>query len=313
MKTKMLRYWGIALIMIAVMPFLLQAIEDMFIIDFGVYEGRAFKEYESLSTNTNMYRDDGVPRFVLSPSIMALSNWHVVLQSSGKRIKNVVDSDCKKVRSGKWKQDVLGVRISFTETRQNDRAIIKPQFAFHVYDRQGNFANVSNGIVPNIGLIKEVSVWVKGRNYPYDFALRMVDSQNKLNEFYFGNLYFDNWRRLTWVNPNYIDNIKDRLLIRKPLYPKDVPFLRFKSFVVYRHMDQVGGDFIVYIRNCRIVFEKFVEQLIHVDDIDDEKVWKIIQKRVQRKMEKEQRRLAERADTYRKEIKRLGTTKKSGN
>jgi hypothetical protein len=200
--------------------------------------------------------------------------------------------------------DVLGVRIRFPHTRQNDRAIIKPQFEFHAYNTNGQFANVTNGVVVNVGLIRDVSVWVKGRNYPYDFAARLWDQEMKTHEFFFGNLLFENWRKLTWVNPNYIDQVKDRVLIRHPLYPKDVPYMRFQSFVIYRNMDQIGGDFILYVKNLSMVYERYVETIAH-DDIDDEEQWGIMRQRAQKQMDRETKKLADKADIYRSEMRRL--------
>jgi len=303
LKRKVLVIWSMLILLIILIPGLIIGLVDTYIINFGDYERRIFKEYSS-TTNQSRYQKDGSPNYILNPMIMALSNWNVSLKSSGLRTKNVLKSMCLGVKSREHNQDVLGVRINFPETRQNDIAIIKPQFAFHAYNSKGNFASLSNGVVANVGYIKEVSIWVKGRNYPYNLSLRLSNEKNIDKEFFFGHLKFDNWRKLTWKNPNYIDSIRDRILIRKPMYPKDLPYFRFRSLVIYRQMDQIGGDFIVYFRNIRMVFEKHTSKPLTAD-IDDEKVWKIMQKKAKSIMDKEQKRLADKADIYRNEIDRL--------
>jgi len=305
MKKKMSVYWGVTLLFLLTLPLLLTAIEKMFIIDFGQYEKRILKEYGSALTNTTLHnKKTGEPKFILNPSIMAISNWIVKVKSSGLRMKNIIYSQCLKVYSNEHKQDVLGVRINFPKTRQNDRAIIRPQFEFHAYNKDGKFTNLTNGVIMNVGVVKEISIWVKGRNYPYDIALRLRDSQNKIREYFFGNLNFDNWRKMTWVNPNYINLVKDRVIIRKPLYPKDIPYLKFRSFIVYRQMDQIGGDFILYIKNTEITYERYVDTIAD-PDIDDEKVWRIMRARALKSMKNEQKKLADKADIYRREDKRL--------
>ncbi len=287
---------------ILLIPALVLALDDITVIDFGGYEKRITAEFQSISTNTQPVNQDGSPNYVLTPSVMAVSNWIVEVRSSGLRIPNIIKSQCLPVNSKLQKQSVMGVRINFPETRQNDRAYIRPQFEFHVYDKKGNFTNLSNGIVANVGLIKDMSVWVKGRNYPFDFAVRMIDQDSKAHEFFFGNLFFDNWRKLTWVNPNYIDQVKDRVIIRKPMYPKDLPFLKFSSFVVYRNMDQIGGDFVLYIKNLTMRYERHATSILE-DDIDDEEVWKILQQRAIDNMQREQKGLAEKAHDLKQNIK----------
>ena len=292
-------YRSVALICVACLfvPFFAMALEETMIIDFGQYEKRIMSEFDSMNTNSKASNPDGSPNYVVTPTVMSISNWLVEIKSSGIRIPNIVRSQSLGVFSKAQNQSVLGVRINFPATRQNDRAYIHPQFDFHVYNKKGNFTNLSNGVVANVGLIKDLSLWVKGRNYPFDIAARLVDEKEKLHEFFFGNLFFDNWRKLTWVNPNYIDQVKDRVIERKPMYPKDLPYMRFQSFVVYRGMDQIGGDFILYIKSLSMRYERYAVTVLE-DDIDDEGVWKILQKRAIENMVREQKHLGERAHDF---------------
>ena len=274
-------------------PFVLLSLSDVTMIDFGQYESRIQSDYGALKDTGEPHYNDGSPPFVPEPSIMFISNWIIDLRSSGSRISNIVKGQCVAVESKENNQTVMGVRINFPKTRQNDRAIIRPQFPFHAYDRQGNFTNLSNGVAANVGVIKDVSVWVKGRNYPYDFAARFVDNQNKTQEFFFGNLLFDNWRKLTWINPNYIESIRHRVIERKPMYPKDLPYYIFSSFVVYRDMAQIGGDFIFYVKDVSMSYDLHAATIID-PDINDEAVWRIIQERSLKTMEREHREYGER-------------------
>ena len=56
----------------------------------------------------------------------------------------------------------LVFRIHFLTHRQNCWAKIHPPFEINAYDDKGGLANTNNGIVDNVGQIKNISVWVKG-------------------------------------------------------------------------------------------------------------------------------------------------------
>jgi len=284
-------------VIIISLPVLLFGLEERTVIDFGNYEKLITNEISVMNQGVPQTRADGTPSLVLAPEIMYMSNWIVDLRSSMARVPNILKSQCIAVQSKEHNQTVLGIRINFPETRQNDRAYIRPQFPFFAFDKQGNFANVSNGVIVNVGMVKDVSVWVKGRNYPYDLAARLTDSNNVTHEFFFGNMFFDNWRKLTWVNPNYIELVRDRVVERKPMYPKDIPYYRFNSFVVYREMEQVGGDFVFYIKNLTMSHDLYTTTIID-KDIDDEAVWKIFQQRTLESMDREHRALGEKSYNF---------------
>jgi len=291
------RVFAILFVVLMSLPILLAALDDVTVIDFGRYEGRVKEELALINTDSNPHHSDGAPTFIIAPEVMFVSNWIVELRSSGAHIPNIIKSRCTLAESKEQKQSVMGVRINFPETRQNDRAYIRPQFPLHAYNKQGNFANLSNGIAANVGVIKDVSIWVKGRNYPFSLAVRFMDQENNPKEFFLGDLFFDNWRRLTWVNPNYAESIQDRVLERKPLYPKDIPYYRFDSFVIYRGMAQIGGDFVLYIKDITMSYDLHTPTVLE-DDIDDEAVWKILQQRTLQYLEREHRMLGEKAHDF---------------
>ncbi len=297
------QFWGRSMKIIILLVFSLLlpvagfSMVDGTIIDFGKYESMMTQNMGS--TNAPIFDSQGTPNFVMTPDMMNLNYWVVELQTSGKRIKNIVRSICKKVFSKLQQQDVLGVRVNFPKTRENDIAIVKPKFKFNAYATNGNFANIGNGVVQNVGLIKELYVWVKGRNYPFGLGLRLVDRNHKMTEYFFGNLGFDNWRRLSWVNPNYVKNLKNRIIVRTPLYPQSVPYFKFKEIVIYRQMDQIGGDFIVYFKKFGMKYEVYSADGVD-EDINDEKIWNILSEKAVEDMKYERKKLAERNLDFKK-------------
>jgi len=106
---------------------------------------------------------------------------------------------------------------------------------------------------------------------------------------FLGYLDFDGWRTLTWENPNYITDVKQRDLRRTPLYPETMPSVKFNSFTIYRHGSQIGGDFVTYIKDVQMVYDLAVLEAER--DINDEAAWGILQARRDARRAAEVRRL----------------------
>ena len=307
-----------------------------FVIDFGQY---AAKMQAQIDKNNKLMEERnksaaaqkrGLPteEFKMEFSDWSLDKWEVELNSSAANILNNVLSYITNVKSDYWKkyynqyykgqriggydekstEDVLGARIHFPTHRQNCWAKIHPPFELNAYDEKGDLANENNGIVDNVGQIKSVSVWVKGRNYENGFAVRLKDREGIEREYFFGNLLFDNWRELTWVNPNYIENPKDRVIARLPLYPRSRPYIKFTAFVIYRQMDSVGGDFVIYVRDLKLAYDKAIPD-DEETDINDEKVWGILSKARLEEKDREMLKLAERKVLLKQEEAKLRNTK----
>jgi len=97
-----------------------------------------------------------------------------------------------------------------------------------------------------------------------------------------GYLNFDGWRELRWDNPQYVTDVRNRELRIYPMYPKSTPFVKFAGFVVSRDAAHEGGDFVAYVKDVKILYDKAV--LEPVRDIDDEAIWGIVgQKEDERK------------------------------
>jgi hypothetical protein len=92
-----------------------------------------------------------------------------------------------------------------------------------------------------------------------------------------GYLNFDGWGELQWVNPAYVQQVRNRDLRLYPLYPEATPFVKFGGFMIQRDAAKEGGDYIGYFRDVKIIFDKAV---LDTDrDIDDEALWGIIRDR----------------------------------
>jgi hypothetical protein len=230
---------------------------------------------------------------------LAIPNWEIELASSSRTIGNVSRSYTSEAPSKQWGA-VMGVRIHFPVEAHNSWAIIKPPFEIPAYevnaevDDDGNVQPVddvdfsaptrfeeSYGVVKNVGAIKSVAVNAYGLNFPHALSTILIDPQGNKKTVFMGYLNFDGWGELTWVNPAYIQAVRDRDLRLYPLYPEATPFVKFGGFLIQRDAAKEGGDFIGYFRDVKIIYDKAV---LDTDrDIDDEALWGIIRDREEAK------------------------------
>jgi hypothetical protein len=201
---------------------------------------------------------------------------------------------------------VLGVRIHFPVEPYNSWAMITPPFDIPAYaDKdalQGSRLVVADadrgkgekfngaGVVKNVGVLKNLSVTVYGSNFPNGLGVVVADQDGVEQTMFMDYLQFDGWRTLTWDNPNYIVDVRNRELRKYPLYPKGMPYVKLIGLVIYRDAAQEGGDFVTYFRDITVTYDKAIIDTQR--DINDEAIWGILQQR------NEARRLAE--------LKRLG-------
>ncbi|MEN2998319.1 MAG: flagellar filament outer layer protein FlaA [Brevinematia bacterium] len=280
------------------------------LIDFGSYEQKIgqylAREKQNLQNLVDSYKKEGLDLYRewfysqenaqklldiwFDPATWKINNWKVELVSSARFVPNIVNSYVLKVQSAKW-GDVMGVRIKFPATPFLSNAKIIPPFRFTPYyldgtpvDPEGDFSKkqfteeekVKSGILMNVLQIKRVSVWVAGRNYKHLMSVIFRNEDGAEEEYFMGALYFQGWRRLAWENPNYIEQVNQRILQRLPLYPRPLPYKELAYFKIYKPQEEQGGDFVVYFKDVAVSFDRAIvyEEL----DIDDEKYWQILSK-----------------------------------
>jgi hypothetical protein len=253
---------------------------------------------------------------------LAIPNWDVVLASSSRSNLNQalsltaevpVAQDAKQF-AGKT---VLGVRVHFPVGTFNSWARVEPPYEIPAFepkadiddqgqitakkDQQGTDpanAKLSRfegsydantkittalGIVKNVGSLKSVAVTVKGLNFPEGLSVVLLDADGNEKVMFMGYLNFDGWKELRWDNPQYVTDVRNRELRVFPLYPKTVPFVKFDGFIFNRDAADEGGDFVAYVKDVKILYDKAV--LDTSADIDDESVWGIVgQKESERKL-----------------------------
>jgi len=235
-------------------------------------------------------------------SSLAIEQWEVLLASSARNVTSVGFSYTKESPSKKY-GTVMGVRVHFPTEPHNSWALVKPPFEIPAFEPQATIADDGTityvegndgitgrsrfegkeegqpafGVVKNVGVLKSVAVNVYGLNFPHGLSTVIIDSQGIQKNMFMGYLRFDGWGELIWTNPAYIQEVRNRDIRLYPLYPVSTPFVKFGGFLLTRDSSHDGGDFIVYFKDVRVIFDKAV--LDTERDIDDEALWKIIKNR----------------------------------
>jgi len=224
-----------------------------------------------------------------------------------RRLTYVENVSVKKARDGRFGYSndgyALGVRCNFPSINANSAVTVRPVYEFEAYptNAQGDYTNTfeSKGVLHNIGLIKSITTFVKGKNFPHALYLNLRDENDQVKAYFMGYLNFDGWQEKIYANPGYLTEVKDRALIRVPNYPKVEPIVKFDSFQLFRNAEHIDGDFVAYFGWVRIVYDRAIHD--ENDDINDEDVWKIRRTQSRGKAEAENERLKSQGELERLE------------
>jgi hypothetical protein len=237
---------------------------------------------------------------------LAIRNWNVILASSSRTTNREVLTYAEEAASKQY-GTVMGVRVNFPVEPWNSWAKITPPFEIPAFEPLGEVDDDGNitpngesgvmglsrfegpaddqtgkplyglGVVKNVGTIKMVAVDVYGLQFPHSLSVILIDNEGNEKVVQIGYLEFDGWAELSWQNPAYVAQVRNRELRLYPLYPTSTPFVKFGGFLIKRDGDKAGGDFITYFRDVKIIYDKAI---LDTDrDIDDEGLWHIIETR----------------------------------
>lgn len=237
-------------------------------------------------------------------------NWVVWLNDSARLTENrrnsyVTNTDSKG-NNGTWEEGkVLGIRVHFPIAAWNSYALVKPAYELEMYGgAEGTKYTEGKGVIHNVGEIRSISSWVYGRNYLISYFVNLQNELGELKSYPMGNVYFSGWRQLKWENREYLPNVRDRILVREPLYPKLMPSVKIDSIGFYRTKDTRGGDFIAYVKDITVEHDLAVVDF--EEDIDDEGTWQLIKTENERRQAIEAARVREVTELRDLEQRRMG-------
>jgi len=226
---------------------------------------------------------------------LAIKNWDVKFNSSSQTVTNVASTYTREAPSKQW-GTVLGVRVHYPLDPAYSKASITPPFEIPAYEPTANVGDDGSitpgdsngitgpsrfedgyGVIKNVGTIRSVAVNAYGLNFPHALSVILIDNQGNKKVCFMGYLNYDGWAELTWNNPQYVMEVRNRDLRLYPLYPTNTPFVKFGGFRLDRDADKDGGDFVAYFKDVKIIYDK---AMLDTDrDINDEEIWGIINDR----------------------------------
>jgi len=213
------------------------------------------------------------------------ANWRAALNSSADFLVNRKATYCanapvkgtitekNEFKGGTGDGYVLGIRVNFPQSDYNAFAKVTPMFEIESYAGEDGNKFLNKGLLKNTGTLKTIRVYVKGKNFPHAMYINIKDESEKVTAYFLGYLNFEGWGTRSWENPNYLENVRDRRIVRVPLYPRVEPLSKLDSFTFFRDSAALPGDFIAYIGWTKIEYDKSIIET--EEDIDDEKIWKI--------------------------------------
>jgi len=244
--------------------------------------------------NADTLVDFSTARFPDMNTSLAIGNWDIELTPSSNTITARAKSLVREAPSQRF-GTVMGVRVNFPVDRFHSSATVKPPFeipAFEV-DADGNVGpsrfQDGLGVAHNVATIRSIAVSVYGMNFPHSLSVILLDERGNRRIVPMGTLNFDDWGVLTWNNPAYVQEVRNRDLRLVPIYPDSRPFVKFGGFEIRRDAAHQGGDFVTYFRDVKMIYDRAV---LDVDnrDIDDEDIWGIISDRERDRMVREMER-----------------------
>ncbi|MDE6069089.1 MAG: flagellar filament outer layer protein FlaA [Treponemataceae bacterium] len=268
------------------------------VMDFSVAAGATFTDEQKEMMRTSL----------------ALPEWEIALNSSARNVQALADSKVvyAPVRDGAnvpfAGQNVMGVRVLFPTWANNASAKIVPPFDIPAYEPLSDASDEGDrqeptdeqkasgktlfedgyGVVKNVGTLKSIAVNTMGMNYPHGLYVLLKDNDNVEHRYFMGYLGFDGWKQLVWNNPQYITEIRNREIRVYPIYPRGLPFVKFCGFQVTRDASHIGGDFIGYFKDVKVIYDKAI--LVSERDIADEDLWGIITKKENARQQAEMQR-----------------------
>jgi len=256
-------------------------------------------------------------------SSLAIANWDIVFAASS---RNVTTRHLSYTRESTSQAHgpVMGVRVHFPTGPINSWARIQPPFSIPAFEptdpsdpQSGTILSkpsrfegdddAAYGILKNVGTIKSIAVEVFGLNFPHTLGIILIDEHGVERTYNMGSLNFEGWGILRWDNPAYVENVRNRDLRLTPVYPDNLPYVKFGGFIIQKQANVQGGDFIAYFKQVDVLYDQAV---IPEDEpeINHELEWNIIQTRDVERRRTEMNRLGQLETQRQMDIERQAET-----
>jgi hypothetical protein len=121
--------------------------------------------------------------------------------------------------------------------------------------------------LPIEGTVKQVTLWVAGRNQPHTLTLLVQDYFGHNFELPFGKLDYLGWRKQSVIIPASPDG--HRGIVQSDAYGADRPGLRITGLKVTCDPEYTRGTYYIYLDDMRAVTDLYLSRNRDTDDPND--------------------------------------------
>ncbi len=286
-----------------------------------------FATYDQLNKDNNLYAetdnkrdeyknepllyptdDKKIPDFKITYPDMATDNWDIKLYKFDRELplNNPLTTQKTTVKYTDGNEiEVMKAKIHFPTDNGAVYAVIKPKSEIHIFNKDGEIANMNNGFVYNVRQLESLNMEVLGRNVKRNkMAIRLKDNSGNIKEFPMGYIQDGNWYKMTWINSNFLVIMYpeeytffpkyDYGVSEYPLYTRMLPYVKLDSIVIYSDANSLGKSFTVYIKDIKIGYDNFFQKRLLDTDIDDEHFWEMYKKKGKSERERLRKEYAKR-------------------
>lgn len=193
---------------------------------------------------------------------LSLKNWQLFIPPSVLPFFNqspsyIAPAQVKDSSSLFQGESILGMRLFFPLGKEETYTLYPP---FPIPFREGEEVNqfLNNGIIENVGSIKEIQIEVYSEYSDVKIFLNLENRKGQTLSVPFGNLDFWGWRRLIWSNPSYFKNYNILKSDSQNAYEEDY---RLKSLSFVHSSSSRRTDALIFIKSIKVLYDKGEENI----------------------------------------------------
>ena len=173
------------------------------------------------------------------------------------------------------------IPIHLTYSKEPYKIIIKPQYTFLDYDKNGYLAHLNYGIISNIKTIRKIKMIAAGIMLNQKVNLILEDNNGNKHSFFIGIVKHGKWRELIWENNRNLAFIEANKDDRRPIFPKEMPYYKFHSIELeIDNLQKSKNSFLlihsIFLEYDKIYENEFTDEQLKItkDGMWDDGIWR---------------------------------------
>jgi hypothetical protein len=142
------------------------------------------------------------------------------------------------------KSRFLELKVDFTRSRGDSIAFLRPVMAADGLPAVGNVGSIRSLslVLSLMGLDGETGLLTRS-HLGEDRYIKLAEGST------------EGWREYVWINPSYIDEVRENELSRTPLYPVFLPELSCAGIVIIKDEAVAGDSIVLRVTESKLRFD----------------------------------------------------------